>query len=158
MTSAPATFASKSTHAAAHPYGAVSLIFAGSNTGFYLFSVTGDQFSLSRVDRVSWTAAPIIDWTHSAAIRTGTRANRLKVVRSGSVISLYVNGAEVGSASDGVYRGTWVGMEADSINANFEGRFDNFAVYTDACVHVVSVRAEAGAASFESQALERRLR
>jgi hypothetical protein len=97
--------------------------------------VSNGAFSLWRVERASWTWTNLIGWTPSPAIRTGTQSNRLKVVRSGASIALYVNETLVGSTSDGVYTGTWLGIKAGAAAANFDGRFDNFAVYGGDCTN-----------------------
>ena len=143
--------------AAGHSDGAVSLAFGGTAEGFYLFEVSQGHFALSRIERGPWIWSSLIGWTSSAAIHTGTQANRLKVVRSGPNITLYINGTQVGSTWDGTYTGTWLGMESEAFSANFDGRFDNFVVYSGACINSTAAAMSPNRhASFEGAGMEHR--
>jgi uncharacterized repeat protein (TIGR01451 family) len=117
--------------------GATALIFSATNSGFYTFEIIDGNFSVWRYDvsYLRWT--PIINWTFSPAIHPGYQVNRMKVVRSGSSILVYANEQLIGSANDGTYRGTWLGMASEAYTGHFDGRFDNLALYDD-CLGVKS--------------------
>ncbi len=64
----------------------------------------------------------------------------MQVVRIGSNIKVFANGHLLGSADDGSYRGTLSGLVSEAWSGYFDGRFDNFALYTgrDALAHWMS--------------------
>jgi uncharacterized repeat protein (TIGR01451 family) len=120
--------------AATHPNGAMGLMFALSTSGYYLFEVSDGWFSLVRRDSGLKSWSTLIYWTASPAIRAGLQSNRLRVVRSGSSITLYANGQYIGGTTDGTYGGGGMAVFVDGYSADFDGRFDNFEVYTNTCV------------------------
>jgi hypothetical protein len=75
------------------------------------------------------TIIKIIDWTSSSAILTGSQTNSLKVIRSGTTITLYVNGQQLDSppVTDATLGAGTVGMDVYGYAANAEAFFDNFA-------------------------------
>jgi hypothetical protein len=68
-------------------------------------------------------------------IKMGLVANRLKVVRQGNSISLYVNGNLIKTVSDNTYTGAGqLGFIVSSYDDDpFEVRFDDFTVYPLPC-------------------------
>jgi hypothetical protein len=139
---------------AAHLAGGVGLIFGRTENGYYLFEVSDGSFIVLRHDSWSGTWTTLVDWTSSPAIRKGAETNHLKVIRSGTGISLYVNGQPVGGTTDSTHTGAGLGIAADAFSANFDGRFDNFAVYTGACAGAANTQAPNSAASLEGPTME----
>ena len=115
-------------------YGGVALLFSATDDGFYLFEINDGWFSLWRNDSYNWNWTPLIDWQYSSAIHPRFQANRMQVVRIGSNIKVYANGHLLGSVNDGTYRGTWSGLVSEAWSGYFDGRFDNFALYTGGCI------------------------
>ena len=62
---------------------------------FYEFIVENASYSIWRYDNGSWTA--LRGWTASEHIKTGTDWNRLKVIRNGASIAVYVNNQPLGN-------------------------------------------------------------
>jgi uncharacterized repeat protein (TIGR01451 family) len=114
--------------------GGTGLMFEINEYGFYLFEISDGWYALWRVDAYYWDWIPLIDWTFSSAIRPGFQTNRMKVERIGNDITVYANGQKLGSVNDGYYHGSWIGMTSEAYSGYFDGRFDNFAVYTGSCV------------------------
>ncbi len=114
--------------------GAVAVMFSANDYGFYLLQVSDGWYALDRVDAYYWQWTTLIDWTPSAAIHPGNAVNHLEIVRVGAGISLYANNQLLASLSDSTYGGTWHGMAAGAFDSTFEGRFDNFALYTGNCI------------------------
>ena len=77
----------------------------------------------------------IIGWKSSPAIHAGLQTNRLRIVRSGDSIALYANDQYIGGTKDGSSSGGrgLLGLWVDAYSPGFDGRFDNFAVYTNTC-------------------------
>jgi predicted GH43/DUF377 family glycosyl hydrolase len=77
----------------------------------------------------------LIDWTAASSYHPYPQSNRLKVVREGAAIKLYLNGEFLGSASDSTfYGGPYAGFQAGaSIWPNVDVRFDNLAIYEVDC-------------------------
>jgi hypothetical protein len=118
--------------AASNLDGGVGLVFGGPVGGFYLFEVSDGWFGLWRLYSYGlWKT--LIDWRPSAALHAGTQANRLGVVRSGDGILLYANGQYIGGAMDDLYHGGGIGLWAERYSEDFDGRFDNLAIYTNTC-------------------------
>jgi uncharacterized repeat protein (TIGR01451 family) len=124
------------THPATRTDGSVGIIFGATDDGFYLFEISDYMFSLFRIDYSTWTWTPLIDGTYSPAINPGYQTNRLKVIRMGANITVYANGQVLGTASDGTYTGTWLGMAIESGYFVLDERFDNFILYTGTCIGV----------------------
>ncbi len=110
--------------------GAVVLIFGWTDTDrYYSYEISDGLYSLWRFD--GDISTPLIDWTASDLIYPGYATNHLTVVRSGGEITLYVNHQYLASLTDTTYTGTFVGIMSESFaTPNFDGRFDNLAVYT----------------------------
>ncbi len=118
--------------------GGVGLMFGLNNDGFYVFEISNGEYGLWRIASGPWTWTTLVDWTASSAIRGGNQTNRLKVARSGDNITLYANGQLLTTIYDGTYRGTELGMASDAYSASFDGRFDNFALYTGSCINAAA--------------------
>lgn len=98
--------------------------------GRYVFDVapgTG-MFQLYRRDYAQNTVTQLWYSTFSGSIRQGTATNRLQVTRSGTTISLLVNGQQVAQVSDGTYGAGYVGLETTGSSANAEAFFDKFGL------------------------------
>jgi uncharacterized repeat protein (TIGR01451 family) len=121
---------------AGHLDGSLGLVFGGSDSGFYLFQLSNGGYGMWRIemDIDPWIWTTLIVWTDSPAIHSGSLTNRLKVVRKGASIELYANDQLLATLSDGTYNGSLLGVEAGTVPANFDGRFDNFVVYTGNCI------------------------
>jgi hypothetical protein len=97
---------------------------------FYLFLVHpgSRSYSLWSIDS-GW--APLVPWTSSSFINSGSAINHLKVQRDGSQVTMYVNGRLMTTANDATHVGTFreVGVYAESVGeAPVAVRFDNFRV------------------------------
>jgi hypothetical protein len=117
-----------------HLDGNLGMTFGETASGFYLFQISNGGYGLWRIANAGWSWTTLIDWTNSDAIKTGFQTNRLKVIRIGSHIALYANGQFLTATSDSTYTGSMLGLEAATGSANFDGRFDNFTVYTGSCI------------------------
>jgi uncharacterized repeat protein (TIGR01451 family) len=124
-------------------YGAYGILF-GLNEGwneFYEFDIDANYYSIWRYDG-SWT--PLRNWTSSGHIKTGTSWNRLKVIREGANISLYVNNQYLTTVTDGSFTGLRrIGLTVGSSSVGLDTRFDNFSLYPASC------GVDAAGASFE---------
>jgi hypothetical protein len=114
--------------------GSVGLVFGGTNSGFYLFQLSNGGYGLWRIEWSSWIWTTLINWTNSPAVHSGSLTNRLEVVRKGASIELYANDQLLTTISHSTYTGSLLGVAAATVPANFDGRFDNFTVYTGACI------------------------
>jgi TM2 domain-containing membrane protein YozV len=85
------------------------------------------------VSRFGWygiyhgSDVPLVNFTNSSYINTGTNTNRLKVVCNGNLIEVYVNGTKVGTVTDSSWNKGYVGLVAQGNNSTV--RFDNFRLY-----------------------------
>lgn len=139
---------------AGHLDDGVSLVFGGTDTGFYLFDVSNGRCSLWRNASGPWIWTALVNWTSSPAIHGGSQTNRLKVVCSGSNITLYVNDQMLITGSDRTYLGSGLGMAAEAYSANFDARFDNFNVYTGARISASTAAMSANSGvSFEGSGM-----
>jgi hypothetical protein len=89
------------------------------------------QFQLLRRDPSGFTT--LVSATYSAAIHSGTASNHLKVTRSGSNITLEVNGTVLGIWTDSAISGlTGAGIVTNPYSniPVSDAHFDNFAVTT----------------------------
>jgi uncharacterized repeat protein (TIGR01451 family) len=77
----------------------------------------------------------------STAIQTGTGWNRIKVVREGTAISLYINDQFQTTVYDGSFTGfRRVGLSAYSpTSSGLDVRFDDFALYPASCGPVAAI-------------------
>ena len=110
-----------------------SLVFgiAGDFSQYYLFPVNTDyqQYWLVRRDPGVWVT--LVGATHSPAIHSGTASNHLRVTRSGSQITLEVNGTALGTWDDSAISGlTGVGLASSPYSdlPTSDVRFDNFRI------------------------------
>jgi hypothetical protein len=98
---------------------------------FYAFVIRPDEqeYYLRRYDRGSWVT--LIPSTYSPFINSGYSHNRLKVMREGSQIRLYVNDHYLVSYPDSTYTGErMVGVIARSMSeAPVWLRYDDFTVW-----------------------------
>jgi len=104
----------------------------GSLTGYYAFLTAFQGYLLARVDSAGkWTT--VATQPYNAAISGGNAMNRLKAVRVGTTITLFVNGQQVGQAVDSTYGEGFFGLIASSpqseVSLAGEARFDNFLLY-----------------------------
>ena len=100
---------------------------------YYEFIVEDAYYSVWRYDSGGWTA--LRDWTASSHIRTGTDWNRLKVIRNGASISVYVNNQLLTTVSDSYLAGLRrIGLVAYSPDdSGLDARFDDFSLYPASC-------------------------
>jgi hypothetical protein len=108
------------------------ITFGWSDIGYYNYIISGGSFSLYRFDLIGdeWKAATLQHWYRSPYILLPPSTNRLKVIRTGAEISLYVNEhwlytykdtTHVGYSASGVF--TVAGLDTPT-----DVRFDNFAL------------------------------
>ena len=106
---------------------------------FYEVAVRGNQYSIWTYNG-GWTK--IKDWAASPAIHS-SGANQLKVVRSGSNISVYANNTFLTTISNGSFTGLRrIGVMVVSYDQPTEGRFDNFAMYPAGCGSIAAASLE----------------
>lgn len=99
---------------------------------FYRFEITGDgHFMLERRNGDGTWRRLLADWTVSAAINQGINVvNRLKIIASGSQISIYANDVLLQQVSDPTYTTGTIGLDAGSFgDSNLQVAFDNLVVY-----------------------------
>jgi uncharacterized repeat protein (TIGR01451 family) len=115
------------------PGAAYSLLFgiAGDFSQYYLFDVNTDYqlYWLVRRDPGVWVT--LVDATSSPAIHSGTASNHLKATRSGSQITLEVNGTVLGTWDDSAISGlTGAGLASIPYRnlPTSDARFDNFRI------------------------------
>jgi hypothetical protein len=99
---------------------------------YYEFDIGSNNYSLWRYDG-SWTA--LRNWTTSSYINTGTSWNRLKVIRQGASIAVYVNNHHLTTVTDSSFTGLRrVGLLAYSPSSgSLDARFDDFSLYPASC-------------------------
>jgi len=109
---------------------------------YYEFDIGPNNYSIWRYDG-SWTA--LRGWTASSAIGTGTSWNRLKVIRNGANITVYVNNQYLTTVTDSSFTGLRrIGLLAYSPSSgSLDARFDDFSLYPASC------GADAAGVSFE---------
>jgi uncharacterized repeat protein (TIGR01451 family) len=114
--------------------GAYGILFGldGNDFEFYEVLIDANTYSIWHYIGLSWS--PLQNWTSSPYIATGTNWNRLKVVRNGATISFYVNNHLLTTVSNSsTFRGTLIGMTAESDNTALDARFDDFSLYPASC-------------------------
>jgi uncharacterized repeat protein (TIGR01451 family) len=126
--------------------GGYGIVF-GINEGWserYQFLIDANTYSIWKRSGGSWT--PLRGWTASSYIKTGTNWNRLKVIRSGASIAVYVNDHYLVTVTDGSYTGLRrIGLVASPSGSPLDARFDDFALYPAECgVSAASVGFEMG--------------
>jgi len=99
---------------------------------FYAFEVATDgKFRLVRADQsdiFNWIT--LVDWT-SSRVLLPVGINRLKVVASGDLISLYANGQFLTSVQDNTYLSGWIGLHIGNyggVGDNADYIFDNVRI------------------------------
>ncbi|MCG3211418.1 MAG: hypothetical protein FOGNACKC_05064 [Anaerolineae bacterium] len=99
----------------------------------YEFVIGSNNYSVWSYNNGFWT--PLKNWTYSPAIKTGTGWNRLKVIRQGNSISVYVNNQLLTTVIDGSLTGfRRIGLAAYSPSSSgLDFRFDNFSLYPADC-------------------------
>ncbi len=113
---------------------------------FYEVLIDANYYSIWRYNN-GWTA--LRNWTSSGAIATGTAWNRIKVVRNGANITLYVNNQLLATVADGSFTGLRrIGLVAVSDDTPLDARFDDFSLYPAAC-GASATAADMGGAGFE---------
>ena len=127
--------ASVTAHRQSGKTGSYGLIFGINSdwTEFYALFVYASRYSLWRYGNSQWTA--LKNWTTSKAIATGTKSNRLKVVRSGSTIAVYVNDKALTTINDNLYTGLRrIGLLSSAPSTGpIDARFDDFSLYPASC-------------------------
>jgi uncharacterized repeat protein (TIGR01451 family) len=112
------------------PYG---VLFGISQDWSQLYEVSIDQdiYAIWRYNS-GWS---LLTWDTSADIQTGTGWNRIKVVREGTAISLYINDQFQTTIVDGSFTGfRRIGLSAYSpAGSGLDVRFDDFALYPVDC-------------------------
>ncbi len=95
----------------------------------YLFRVgASGTFQVAKWVADAWTA--LVDWTSSAAVRSGVAENHLTVIADGTSLTFLVNGTQVADITDGSFQVGWVGVAATAYadGANIHESFDNLTV------------------------------
>ena len=100
---------------------------------FYMFKVSSDGYVfIGRCNEGCSEVNSLVatDWFSSSAINQGEEAtNVLRVIASGSEMSFFVNGEEVGQASDEVLTQGDIGLMAETFApGGLQVAFDNFSV------------------------------
>jgi uncharacterized repeat protein (TIGR01451 family) len=100
---------------------------------FYRFEIGPNNYRISEYDNGTWTH--LRNWTTSNHIRTGTNWNRLKVIREGANIAVYVNNQHLATVTDGSFTGLRrIGLVAVSpSSSSLDARFDDFSLYPASC-------------------------
>jgi uncharacterized repeat protein (TIGR01451 family) len=127
--------ASVSARRASGSSGGYGIVF-GINEGwgeFYEFDIGPNNYSIWKYNYGTWTA--LRNWTASSYIKTGTSWNRLKVVRDGANIAVYVNNQYLATVTDGSFTGLRrIGLLAESPSTGpLDARFDDFSLYPASC-------------------------
>jgi hypothetical protein len=91
------------------------MIFAASDAShYYRFLITiGGSYVVSKRDGDEWTT--MLDWANSTKINSGyNKENTLKVTKSGSSYSIYINGEQVNQFTDSASFGNKIGLFAST--------------------------------------------
>jgi hypothetical protein len=113
--------------------GGYSITFGINEDGseLYRFDIGMYSYRIRKYNN-GWT--PLRDWTSSSHIKTGTSWNRLKVIREGSSIAVYVNDHYLTTVTNGSFTGLRrIGLAAFSYDNPLDARFDDFALYPASC-------------------------
>ena len=110
--------------------GAAALVFGLNQAGddFHLFEIdnTG-SYSMYRRQAGAWQT--LLRPAPSAALRTGTVANHLMLVRASGLTRLYANGQRISLVTDLPAPAGRVALYASCVATGFEARWDNFRAY-----------------------------
>ena len=98
---------------------------------FYLASLSSDGFyALDARDKDGWHS--LIEWTRDQAIDTRGGVNRLKIVTSANLISLYLNDKLLSQTTDGAFARGGLALSVTTYDqANVTVDFDNVVVTPD---------------------------
>ncbi len=110
--------------------GAAALVFGLNQAGddFHLFEIDNNgSYSMYRRQAGAWQT--LLRPAPSAALRTGTVANHLMLVRASGLTRLYANGQRISLVTDLPAPAGRVALYASSAAAGFEARWDNFRAY-----------------------------
>ncbi|RME69883.1 MAG: hypothetical protein D6784_17645, partial [Chloroflexi bacterium] len=127
--------ASVSARRASGGSGGYGIIFGINEDGtqWYEFDIGVNSYSIWKYNN-GYITPPLQDWTYSPAIATSTGSNRLKVIRQGSSISVYVNNQFLNTIIDSSFTGfRRIGLTVGAGSASNDVRFDNFALYPASC-------------------------
>jgi hypothetical protein len=99
---------------------------------YYEFDIGANSYSIWKYNN-GWTT--LKGWTSSGYIATGTGTNRLKVVRNGSSIAVYVNNQYLTTVTDSSYTDLRrIALAAGSPSSGaIDIRFDDFSMYPVSC-------------------------
>ncbi len=116
-------------------YGGYGVVF-GINEDWselYQVHIEAGHYSIWRRTRGTWTALKY--WTSSDYINASTDWNRLKVIRDGVDIALYVNDQHLTTVTDSAFTGLRrIGLLAYSpSDSPLDARFDDFSLYPVTC-------------------------
>lgn len=116
--------------AAEHTNGAIGFYFGSSEAGYYVYQVHPGygMVTLRRYDANAGSWTTLINPFFHPAVRTGNQSNHLAVDRARATITLYANGEQVAQTSSDAFGEGYVGLAASGYAANFDARFDNFAL------------------------------
>jgi uncharacterized repeat protein (TIGR01451 family) len=116
-------------------YGVYGIVFGVNEdwSELYQVHIEASYYSIWRRSGETWIALQY--WTPSDHIHTGTSWNRLKVVRDGVDIALYLNDQHLTTVTDGSFTGLRrIGLVAYSPSSgSLDVRFDDFALYPADC-------------------------
>ncbi|MBP7687344.1 MAG: hypothetical protein KA765_05535 [Thermoflexales bacterium] len=99
---------------------------------FYEVLISNNSVSVWRYVNGLWYTPQ--NWTSSNFIATGTNWNRLKVVRNGTLITVYINGQQLANLDDSMFVGLGrIGLVAESGDTAADLRFDDFTLYPAEC-------------------------
>ncbi len=116
--------------------GAYGILFGINEDWSQLYEVLIDanSYSIWLYDQYNYGWTALKNWTSSSYIATGTSRNRLKVVRNGSSISVYVNNHLLTTLVNGSFTGLRrIGFAAESDDVGADIRFDDFSMYPASC-------------------------
>lgn len=96
---------------------------------FYAYFVSGNGYwNLSKFEEGDWIT--LSDWMASDAIAGLGEVNRLGVLADGEVITLFVNGEQVGQVTDGSFSEGGIALLAGTFDdPGVDVAFDNFALW-----------------------------
>jgi subtilisin len=104
------------------------IAFAMDGTSLYAYLVGNGQYVLRRWDSELGNWVVLIPVTPSPYVNRGTQSNHMKVVRTGSTITIYVNGQQLGQITDSTLGSGHVGLLSSAAADNYDVRFDNYVV------------------------------
>jgi len=96
---------------------------------YYRFDVSGDgYFLLTKFHDEEWTT--LVDWTQSDALNQGQSTNVLKISAFGPKITIYANGQELASVSDGDFlQGNFGFFASTFTDSHIWVSFDNLKLW-----------------------------